>query len=118
VIRQHLHDLNYGLYRQAFRLMAPSYRSANPSWPSVRAAADPGITIVSIGTAQYGSGTAQVPVSFYARDRNQVTGSDTKCRHFQGTLSLVSVAGHWRYDPTSSSITETVVAPGDPNCPA
>ena len=98
--------------------MSANYRAQNPSWPSDRAAADPGITIISIGTTQYSPGNAQVQVNFYAQDRNPTAGSDTQCRGFQGTAQLVSEAGGWRYDPSGSSLTSTVVPSSNPRCPS
>jgi hypothetical protein len=118
VITRHLDDLHEGKYEAAFRLLVSSYEAQNPSWPVDRAAADPGITILSIGTSQFGSGAAQVPVDFYARDRNPSPGSDTQCRHFQGTVELVREFGHWRYSPGGSSLIPTVVPSSNPNCPS
>lgn len=118
-IRRHYADLNAGRYQQSFNLMTPSYRSANPNWISARTAADAGYTIVSIGPAQLGSGSAQVPVNFYARDRHTITGSNTECRHFQGTVEMVLIGGAWLYDPSGSSIPAgTVVPSSNPSCPA
>jgi len=118
VIRTHLQDINAGNYQAAFALMTSSYRAENPSWPSDRAAADPGIEIISIGTPSYGSGTARVPVDFFARDRHPSPGSDTRCREFQGTAALVEVAGSWRYSPAASQMTATDVPTSDPRCPS
>jgi hypothetical protein len=117
-LRSHLNDLESGDYQAAFRLMSAGYRSQNPSWPSDRAAADPGINIILVGAPQYGSAGAQVPVDFYARDRNPTQGSDTQCREFQGTASMLRESGAWRYDPSGNSLTGTVVPSSDPNCPS
>jgi hypothetical protein len=117
VIENHLQDLNSGDYHAAYRLMSSRYRAKNPSWPSDRSAAHPGVEIVSVGAPRYGAGGAEVPVDFYARDRNPTQGSDTQCREFQGTLSLVKEAGDWRYDPAGGSVTATVVSPTNPRCP-
>jgi hypothetical protein len=118
VLRTHLQDLGTGDYRAAFRLMSPSYQAQSPAWLSDRAAADPAINVVSVGTPQYGSGSARVAVDFYARDRNSTASSDTKCREFQGTAALIRDGGAWRYDPGGNSLTATVVSPGNPNCPS
>ncbi len=118
VIQTHLEDINSGQYQSAFQLLTSSYQSANPSWPSDRATADPGIKLLSVGTPQYGSGGAQVPVDFYARDRNPSPGSDTQCREFQGTVTMVQESGSWRYDPSSSGLTSTVMPESDSNCPS
>jgi hypothetical protein len=118
VIQSHLEDINSGSYQAAFQLLASSYRSQNPAWPSDRAAADPGIKLLSVGTPQYGSGQATVPVDFYARDRNATAGSDTQCREFQGTVTMVRESGAWRYDPSSSNLNGTVMPSSDSNCPS
>ncbi len=118
VIQTHLEDINSGQYQAAYQLLTNAYQSANPSWPSDRATADPGIKLLSVGTPQFGSGDAQVPVDFYARDRNPSPGSDTQCREFQGTVNMVQESGSWRYDPSGSSLTNTVMPMSDPNCPS
>lgn len=117
-LRSHLEDINSGDYRAAFRLMSASYQAQNPSWPSDRTAANPGVNIISIGAPQYQSGGAQVPVEFYARDRNSTPGSDTQCRDFQGRAKLISSPEGWRYDPSGNSLTATVVSSSNPNCPS
>ena len=116
-LRRHLEDLESGQYGVAFTLMSARYQAQNPSWVQQRAAADPGITIVSIGAPQLGSETAQVPVNFYARDRNPTSGSDTRCREFQGTASLVRENGKWHYDPSGNQLTASVVPTSNANCP-
>jgi hypothetical protein len=117
VLRRHFAALGSGRYQGAFHLMSPRYQSQNPSWPSDRASANPGINVISVDSPQYGSGSAQVPVDFYARDRNPTPGSDTQCRHFQGTANLSHSGGTWRYDPSGNSVTATVVSSSDSNCP-
>ena len=97
--------------------MAASYQAQNPGWVQERTAADPGIVVISVGTPQPGSGTAQVPVDFFARDTNPTSGSDTKCREFQGTAELVEQNGAWRYDPSGNQLNATVVSASNPNCP-
>ena len=49
-------------------LMSASYQAQNPSWPTDRSAADPGINVISVGVPRYSAGRAQVSVDFYARD--------------------------------------------------
>lgn len=116
VIRTHLQDLGSGNYAGAFKLMTSAYRSQNPAWPSDRSAADPGINIISVGSPQHGSGSADIPVDFFAKDRNPTPGSDTLCREFQGTAHLVRQGSSWRYDPSGDSLNATV-SPGNSNCP-
>jgi hypothetical protein len=117
VIRTHLLDLGSGNYSGAFKLMTSAYRSQNPSWPSERSAADPGINILSIGSPQYTMSGADVPIDFFARDRNSTPGSDTQCREFKGTVHLVQQGGSWRYDPSGNSLSASV-SNGNSNCPS
>jgi hypothetical protein len=98
--------------------MSSTYRSLNPSWPSDRSSADAGIHIISIGSPQYVSGGANVPVDFYAKDRNPTPGSDTQCRQFQGTAYLIKQAGSWRYDPGGNGLSATVMPSSDSYCPS
>lgn len=118
IFRHHLEDINSGSMQQAFALMTPAYRAANPSWPSLREQASPSINVVSIGSASNsGGGTAEVPVDFYARDSVATSGSDTKCREFTGTVHMEKVSGKWRYAPSGNSLDGSVVDSSDPNCP-
>jgi hypothetical protein len=116
-LRLHLEDLGSGQYQAAFRLMSASYQAQNPSWVRDRSAAEPAINVISIGAPPRGSGAAQVPADFYARDRTAASGSDTLCRHFHGTALMVSEGGAWSYNPNGSHLTATVVSSGDPSCP-
>lgn len=116
-LRTHLADLGSGHYQAAFGLMSPSYQSQNPSWAQDRSTADPGINVISVGQPQSVSGGARVPVDFYAQDRAPSPGSDTKCREFQGTASMIEQAGSWYYNPGANSLTTTVVPSSNPNCP-
>jgi hypothetical protein len=115
-LRAHLQDLASGQYRAAFDLMSASYQAQNPLWIQHRSAADPAIVVISVGTPQHGSGGAQVPVDFYARDRYPAPGSDTRCRQFEGMASMVTEGGAWRYDPNGSSLSATVVSSSNPSC--
>jgi S1-C subfamily serine protease len=116
-LRRHFVDLGSGRYEAAFKLTSASYQAQNPSWVQDRAAADPAINIMSIGTPRYGSGSAQVPADFYARDSNPSQGSDTKCREFTGTAAMVLENGAWRYNPDADQLTGTVVPTSNPDCP-
>ena len=118
IITQHLENLDAGEYRAAFELLTSGYQSRNPNWVSERRAARPRINIISIGTPQSGDGEAQVPVEFYARDRNATQASDTQCRRFDGDVHIVRESGQWRYDPSASTLDTTVVASSDSNCPS
>lgn len=103
-IREHLNDLENGDYQGAFELMSAKYRGENPSWPSVRGAADPTIHIVTVGSPDYHSGAAHIYVDFYAQDAHPTTGSDTYCREFTGTVELISQGGAWRYNPYGNNL--------------
>lgn len=116
-LQTHLQDLDSGQYQEAFSLMSAAYQSQNPSWVQERTAADPGITIITVGTPTYGGDTASVPVDFYARDRHPTAGSDTKCREFKGIASLIQENGVWRYDPGGNQLSASAVPSGNPNCP-
>lgn len=116
VMREHLDDINSGNYQQAFALMSASYRAQNPSWLSNHTRANPGITVISVGQPSLSSKGAEVPVDFYARDRNPTSGSDTNCREFTGTVTVIQTHGVWRYDP-AGTLTSTIVPRRHPNCP-
>lgn len=118
VIKQHFEDIHSGNYQAAFEIMTARYRAQNPAWASDHQAAGSGINVISVGAPQYGSGDAQVPVDIYARDRHATPGSDTKCREFTGTAHMVQESGDWRYDPSTSSLNDTVVPSTNPNCPS
>jgi Double-GTPase 2 len=116
VIKQHLQALGHGGYNTAFQLMSPAYRAANPSWPSQRSTASPGINVVNVGSSQISGSQADVPITFYARDSVATPGSDTQCRRFDGTVHMIKVNGHWRYEPGGNNLNRTT-ANGDSNCP-
>lgn len=116
-LQTHLADLGSGQYQAAFALMSPSYQSQNPSWVQDRSTADPRVNVISVGQPQSVSGGAQVPVDFYAQDGNPSSGSDTNCREFQGTASMIEQSGNWYYNPGGNSLTTTVVPSSNPNCP-
>lgn len=115
-IRRHLEDINSGHYQQAFELLSASYRDQNPTWASVRAEADSGINIISVGNAVRDGADYEVSVVFYARDRSSTKGSDTQCREFRGTVDIVDEDGHWRYSP-SNGLTATIEPRSNPHCP-
>jgi hypothetical protein len=117
-IKAHFTDLGSGRYAQAFGLMVPSYRAGNPSWIDNRAAADPGITIVAIGKPRPAATGVDIPIEFYARDRNPTPGSDTSCRRFKGTVNAIEIDGRWRYNPLLNHLNATVITDGDPRCPS
>ena len=103
-IREHLEDLQNGDYQGAFELMSARYRGENPSWPTVRGAADPIVHIVDIGSPDYRSDAAHLYVDFYAQDSHPTMGSDTYCREFTGTVELISQDGAWRYNPYGDNL--------------
>jgi hypothetical protein len=117
VLRAHYDHLNAGEYSAAFALMSPRYRSSFPRWVANRATADPGLTVIDLGPTRIAGANAFVDVSFYARDRVNVKGSDTKCRYFEGTAHLRRYDAVWRYDPTGDGYAKRVVHRSNPNCP-
>ena len=116
ILQEHLSDLGSGQYQAAFELTSSAYQAQNPGWVQDRSTADPSVNIISIGAPQYGSGTAQVPVDFYARDANPTPGSDTKCREFRHRRAGAGKRLR-RYDPASNQLTATVQADSNANCP-
>jgi hypothetical protein len=110
--------LGNGDYEGAFALMTPRYRSQNPNWASLRATADPGINVIDVSPEHAGGGVALVSVDFFARDRVPTPGSDTMCREFSGTLTVLKVGGHWRYDPEHQPLDKRNVPRSDPQCPS
>jgi hypothetical protein len=99
-------------------MMSKSYQERNPSWLPGREKAHPQVHVVSIGSASYSSGDAIVPVEFFARDRMESQGSDTHCREFTGTVTMVHTSGRWQYEPEASKLNAAVVPSNDPGCPA
>jgi hypothetical protein len=116
-VQQHLEDIDSGKYQQAFQMMFASYQGGNPSWPSNRAAANPGINIISVGTATPSGQGDDVTVDFYARDRNLTPGSDTLCREFTGTVNVIKQGGTWKYNPSGNHLTAAVTPQSNKNCP-
>lgn len=111
-IRKHFLYLRSGSYRSAFALMSPEYRRKNASWPVSRAQADPQILRFRIGQPKAAAGSgAYVPVSFFARDLADTTGSDLKCRHFRGRAYVMRFGSTWLYEPKMNVFTRSVVQP-------
>jgi serine/threonine-protein kinase len=100
-----------GHYDRAFSLSTGRVASSSP--PSVFESERPEINVLSIGqAAPTGSGSAQVPIDFYAED---TTGSDAgTCRHFAGDATMEFASGSWLY--ASNNYSASVVN-GNPNCP-
>jgi hypothetical protein len=115
-LRTYFEELGTGDERKAFSMMSPSYRRQNPSWLPGREQAEPHVHVVSIGTPVYASGDAIVPADFYARDRFASHGSDTACRHFTGTITMLHLGVHWLYEPRISHLTSATVPSGIPGC--
>jgi hypothetical protein len=117
VLRRHLTALGSGDYDAAFALLTLSFRARAPRWAAQRRQADPAISIQSIGTATISGASADVPVTFYARDRVATTGSDTRCRRFAGTAHMVRTGSQWRYDPLDNNLSATVLPSSNSRCP-
>jgi hypothetical protein len=116
-LRTYFQELGSGQARAAFAIMSAAYKEKNPSWVSEREEAGPQINLISVGTASYFSGGSSVPVEFYARDKFPSRGSDTKCRGFSGTITMVHRGSEWRYEPGASHLKATVTEPSNPACP-
>jgi hypothetical protein len=117
VLRRHLAALESGNYDEAFSLMSSSYRDREPRWPALRQEAKPAIAVESIGTASITDASADVPVTFYARDRFVTQGSDTQCRQFSGTAHMIRTGSSWRYDPPRNHLTAAVLPSSSSRCP-
>ncbi len=109
--------VNTGHYRRAFALETPNEQSNEPSFVSDKKAAQPMVNVVSVGPASASSGTAEVPISFYAQDRYASPGSDTICRYFQMTADMVQMGGGtWLYDGPVSGTAQVTEEPGSSSC--
>src|SRR5207248_1498293 len=103
--------------RKAWAMETSSEQAQEPSFLSDKKAAQPMINVVSIGSASSSSGSADVPISFYAQDRYPSPGSDTTCRHFQMTAQMVQNGnGSWSYDGPVAGTTQSTTEPGNSNC--
>jgi hypothetical protein len=116
-LRAYFRELGSGHEQTAFAMMSMTYREQNQSWLSEREEAQPQVNVVSVGSAGYSSGNAGVPVEFFARDKFTSHGSDTLCRRFTGTVTMVHVNGQWQYEPDTSKLRAAVVPSNDPGCP-
>jgi hypothetical protein len=117
-LQVYFEELGAGDKRKAFAMMSPAYRRQNPAWLPEREQAEPHVHVVSIGTPIYASGDAIVPADFYARDKFASHDSDTACRHFTGTITMLHLGGHWLYEPDISHLTAAIVPSGTPGCHA
>jgi hypothetical protein len=116
ILRRHFQRLSSGDYDAAYRLLSSGYRHSNPSWTQQPSEAEPLVKVVAIGPSRISGGQARVPITFYARDRNPTSRSDTKCRQFSGKAKLVKEGSAWRYDPTSNRYDVAVVDSASPEC--
>jgi hypothetical protein len=118
VLKAHFERIDRGDYTAAFGLMSHTYRDNNPNWASARAEADPGIAGLHVARhADYQGGSAYVHLSFYARDRDRVSNSDTQCRHFSGDVEMIRSGGTWRYNPHASDLSADVASDDNSACP-
>ncbi len=116
ILRRHFQRLSSGDYDAAYELLSSRYRDSNPNWTQQPSEAQPLVNVVAIGPSRISGGQARVPITFYARDRNSTSRSDTKCRRFSGDARLVKEGAAWRYDPTSNPYDATVVDSATPEC--
>jgi hypothetical protein len=117
-LHAYFRELGSGHEQAAFAMMSMTYREQNQTWLSEREEAQPQVTVVSVGSATYASGNAIVPVEFFARDKFASHGSDTLCRQFTGTVTMVHVSGQWLYEPDTSKLKAAVVPSNNPGCPS
>jgi hypothetical protein len=115
-LRTYFQELGSDHERAAFSMMSKTYEEQNPTWLSEREEAQPQVNVVSVGSATYSSGSAIVPVEFFARDRFQSRGSDTLCRRFTGTVTMIHAGSQWQYEPDTSKLIATVVPSSNPGC--
>jgi serine/threonine-protein kinase len=109
--------INTGHYRKAWAMETSTEQSQEPSFLTDKKAAQPMINVVSIGSASSSTGSADVPISFYAQDRYPSPGSDTTCRWFQMTAHMVQNGnGSWSYDGPVAGTAQATVEPGSSNC--
>jgi hypothetical protein len=97
-LRRHYTRLGSGDYSGAFAAMSSAYRAANPNWPTVRGDAQPFLDVAEVGPSTISGSTAWVHVKFYARDRYDTPGSDTRCRRWIARARMVKDGRWWRYD--------------------
>jgi serine/threonine protein kinase len=109
--------INTGHYRKAWAMETANEQSQEPSFLSDKKTAQPMINVVSIGPASSSSGSADVPIAFYAQDRNPSPGSDTACRYFQMTADMVQNGnGGWSYNGPIAGTAQATAEPGSTNC--
>ncbi len=109
--------INTGHYRKAWAMETATEQSQEPSFISDKKTAQPMINVVSIGPASSSSGSADMPIAFYAQDRNPSPASDTTCRYFQMTAQMVQNGnGSWSYDGPVAGTAQATAEPGSTNC--
>jgi hypothetical protein len=114
-LRTYWSDVASGDYAQAAAMETPSERGTDPE--SRMQAEQPTINVISIGQPSSASGTAQVPIDFWAQDTEQTSFSDTQCRHFvMKAVMIENDDGSWSYAGTVSGSATVTVQNGSPNC--
>ena len=117
-MRSHFEHLRDGEYDAAFNLFTPSYQSkASSSWISQRSAADPGVNIAFIDPSSNNGSFATFSAKIYLRDTVNVSGSDTQCRRFEGTLAARKLNGRWYYSPADNNWSGKVLPSSISECP-
>jgi hypothetical protein len=107
-------DMADGSYSSAYSLETAREQANFPNFVSDRSEADPVINVINVGSPQYVSGGAVVPIEFYARDRYPNPGSDTLCRLFDTSANMVDNGGQWLYNGLVSG--GSVVSSSNPAC--
>jgi hypothetical protein len=107
-------DMADGSYAAAYALETTRVQGDFPNFVADREEGDPVINVIYVGSPQYGSGSATVPIEFYARDRYPNPNSDTLCRLFDTSANMVQEGGQWYYDGLASG--GSVVNSSTPDC--
>jgi serine/threonine protein kinase len=109
--------VNTGHYVDAWTMETPHEQGQEPSFLSDKRTQQPMINVVSIGQPSSSSGTAEVPIAFYALDRYPTSTNDTTCTYFQMTANMIQGAdGSWFYDGPVPGTAQVTKEPGSSNC--
>ena len=113
---RHYRLISAGDYEEAFALMTPRYRSANPGWVHELARIAPRINVADVGPVTQRASVAVVPIRFYGRGCRSTSASDTTCRRFRGNARMVRAGARWRYDAPGDYLA-TALPDGTSFCP-
>ncbi len=106
-----------GQYKAAYKMQSPGLQSANTSWVSDHYTARPIVNIVSVGPASGSSGTVNVGIDLWTRDRHPSRESDTDCRNWNGDATMVQNSdGSWSLEAFPIQPTVYSSYSSIPNC--